>query len=297
MIDTIDKRTFQLADSPGTDSELFGDDLVYEPKLDGHRFICHNPSVTSVNRGVSFITRSGVDKTHLLPRLVEAMANMPPGVYDGEIGSFRSLSGDWGKAQHVLGSNKADTEGTLEFAIFDVLEVCDMDVRSYPLSERRHLLEVIFAQRPIADSFLQLIPQRPFNAGEIETLIRDGWEGAIVKNPKAPYSSGKRGYSWWKIKGAETIDVTVTGATKGKGEFTGLIGALEFVAPDGSTGRCSGFDMAQRAEFTQLLDDESLTGMMIEVSHTGRCRPVATGIRSSCGCGPTRRKHDHTGSI
>ena len=232
MIDTIYKRTFQLADSPGTDSELFGDDLVYEPKLDGHRFICQNRPIYK-HGGVSFITRSGVDKTHLLPRLVEAMADMPPGVYDGEIGSFRSLSGDWGKAQHVLGSNKADTEGTLEFAIFDVLEVCDMDVRSYPLSERRHLLEVIFAgrlleaisaQRPIADSslqlvpqLLQLVPQRPFNADEIETLIRDGWEGAIVKNPKAPYSSGKRGYGWWKIKGAETIDVTVTGATKGKG--------------------------------------------------------------------------------
>jgi ATP-dependent DNA ligase len=56
--------------------------------------------------------------------------------------------------------------------------------------------------------FVQLIPQLPYTAEAVEQLIANGWEGAIVKEPRAKYASGRRGHGWLKIKATQSDDLS-----------------------------------------------------------------------------------------
>ena len=77
----------------------------------------------------------------------------------------------------------------------------------------------------------------------------------LVKDLDAIYGSGKRGAGWFKIKAEWDCDVIITGYQDGKDGWTGLVGAVLFSQPDAhgnmvQRGKCSGFDMEMRQEFT-----------------------------------------------
>lgn len=252
---------------------------LMEPKLDGHRvlaFVGHND--------VTLYARTGVDKTARTPTIArELREDFPAGtILDGEIVADLDLTagGDWAGVQTILGSTSKSSDD-LTFVVFDVLKVMGEDVRLSSLSARRQMLELMFDHN-VAIRHVRLIDQVPYTAEAVAALIDNGWEGAIVKDPLAPYASGKRGHGWLKIKAVETEDVVVLGATEGKGRFDGQIGALVFgqiahTVKDGAVtaefqelGQCSGMTDAERLTFTDMRDNGHLSGIVIEVQHMGR---------------------------
>lgn len=68
-----------------------------------------------------------------------------------------------------------------------------------------------------------------------ETLER-GHEGVVVKALDAPYSAGRRGASWLKVKPVHTLDLVVLAAEWGHGRRTGKLSNLHLGAraADGS---------------------------------------------------------------
>jgi len=61
-----------------------------------------------------------------------------------------------------------------------------------------------------------------------------GNEGVIVKDPASPYTPGRRGKAWVKLKKADmTLDVVVTGAERGHGRRRGVLSDYTFAVRAG----------------------------------------------------------------
>ena len=83
----------------------------------------------------------------------------------------------------------------------------------------------------------------PEDAGAAEefsrrTLLR-GHEGVVVKALDAPYSAGRRGAAWLKVKPVHTLDLVVLAAEWGHGRRTGKLSNLHL----GARARDGGFVM------------------------------------------------------
>ena len=243
---------------------------VIEIKYDGHRMYAHH----GIDGTVTLYARSGADKTHKWPRLVEAMRHTPRGTWlDGEAVMLTADNDDWGSVQSALGSDDGRGSEHLTFVAFDLLGFGEHDVRSRPLAERRVMLERLVAE---ADAPIALAPQYPLDqaADRYAEWTAAGWEGAIIKDTKAPYVSGKR--TQLKLKVTVTIDAVIHPATTldGEGKYTGQIGALVFGQYDAAgnlveRGRCSGMTDDLRAEMSAALQAGTLVGTVIEVQHMG----------------------------
>lgn len=264
----VTSKTPQLAKAgdPETIPERY---RVMEVKYDGHRILAQVDS----SRNVHLYARTGVEKSGHTPNITEALAGLPPStLLDGEIVQLNDGGDDWSSVQSVLGSSSVVTR-ELTYVVFDVLEFDGHDVRGLTLADRRVVLERIFAGL-IDGGDVILAQWLPYEPEAVEAIIAKGWEGVIVKDTRARYASGKRGHGWLKIKATATEDVVIMGATDGKGQFQGQVGALvfgqHFAGRLTECGQCSGMDFAERALFTRMRDAGTLAGTVIEVQHMGK---------------------------
>ena len=62
--------------------------------------------------------------------------------------------------------------------------------------------------------------------------LKAGHEGLMAKGLESPYVAGQRGFSWLKIKPAQTLDLVVLAAEWGHGRRTGLLSNLHLGAKD-----------------------------------------------------------------
>jgi ATP-dependent DNA ligase len=115
-----------------------------------------------------------------------------------------------------------------------------------------------------------------------DALVAAGYEGTMIKSLDAPYTSGKRGWAWTKVKLIETTDAVITGFKPGKGKFSKQIGAIVFgqYGEDGTfyteRGACSGMTDVQRLDFTERQED--LIGTVIEISFRTSMPDKKTGL-------------------
>ena len=101
--------------------------------------------------------------------------------------------------QMILDGEYLSSDGLF---LFDILQVDDRDVRPLLLPERKKILREI-----LRDTDLE-VPYRTMSASEeivefMETTVKKGGEGLIVKNPASTY--GQPG-SWLKMKRYDTVD-------------------------------------------------------------------------------------------
>jgi DNA ligase-1 len=91
-----------------------------------------------------------------------------------------------------------------------------------------------------------------------------GNEGLIIKNPESPYTPGRRGKSWLKLKRElATLDVVVTAVEYGHGKRIGVLSDYTFAVRDGeklvNIGKAySGLTDAEIAEMTKWFLDHNI---------------------------------------
>ena len=91
-------------------------------------------------------------------------------------------------------------------------------------------------------------------------------EGLMVKDPTSPYSPGRRGLGWLKMKKAlATIDCVVVGVEVGHGKRHGVLSDYTFAVRDDATGALvtigkaySGLTDAEIAEMTAWFEAHTL---------------------------------------
>ncbi|MFF5103623.1 ATP-dependent DNA ligase [Streptomyces sp. NPDC000134] len=211
-----------------------------EEKLDGIRVQVHRDGDT-----VRLYTRTLDDITERLPEVTGAARELPVErfVLDGEVISFgadgrpRSFQETAGRVGSRTDVATAARAVPVSPVFFDVLCVDGRDLLDLPLTERhaelaRLVPEPMRVRRVVVGGPEDVEAAEDFLAG---TLAR-GHEGVVVKGTDAPYSAGRRGASWLKVKPVHTLDLVVLAAEWGHGRRTGKLSNLHLGAraADGS---------------------------------------------------------------
>jgi DNA ligase-1 len=232
-----------------------------EWKLDGVRVQIHRDG-----DDVRVFTRTLDDITARLPEVVEATRALPvrTAILDGEV-LARTATGR--PAPFQVTSARVATKDVetaraatpLELTVFDALHLDGTDLIDRPGPERRAVLEPVasglLVPRHVVDD-----PDDPEQHHAADAFARDalarGHEGVVVKALAAPYSMGRRGAGWIKVKPRITVDLVVLAAEWGHGRRTGLLSNLHLGArdPDGTYGAPGGFVMLGKT-FKGLTDE------------------------------------------
>ncbi|MCX5555868.1 ATP-dependent DNA ligase [Streptomyces sp. NBC_00038] len=211
-----------------------------EEKLDGIRVQVHRDG-----DGVRIYTRTLDDITDRLPELTTAALELKGErfILDGEVialdedgrpRSFQEIARRVGSRVDVATAAAAVPVSPV---FFDALSVDGQDLLDLPFTERhaelaRLVPEPLRVRRTLVAGPGDLAAAEKFLA---DTLAR-GHEGVVVKGLEAPYSAGRRGASWLKVKPVHTLDLVVLAAEWGHGRRTGKLSNLHLGArnEDGS---------------------------------------------------------------
>jgi DNA ligase 1 len=228
---------FMLATPLATPTEIVAampSPFVIEDKYDGIRAQAHVDGDT-----VRLFSRTLDDITHGYPDVVESLRNLGHGlVLDGELIAVdpadRRRARPFAVLQRRLG-RKAPSAALQEelpaaFVAYDLLAI-----------DRELVLDASYEQRRGHLLSLAWMGERAFVASnvlarsedELETAFararEAGNEGLIAKDPGSPYTPGRRGKSWVKLKRAlATLDVVVTGVERGHGRRNRVLSDYTF---------------------------------------------------------------------
>ena len=263
----------QLAhDGANHESKVSGQKLI-EVKLDGVRVI----TIVYPDGNVDQYSRNGkelVNFEHIKQQLGKnAKFFAEPMVLDGEVmsSSFQDLMKQVHRKSDVLANDAV-------LNLFDIITLREFKegIGKHRQLDRSYSLQVWYA--PIADSMpnVNVIGQELVNLDtddgqerfkEINaTAIAGGYEGIMIKDPKAVYET-KRTVSWLKQKPYIEVSLTVVGTEEGTGKNVGRLGALIVEGTDDGklirTNVGSGLTDNNRIEYWAARDN--LVGNVVEV--------------------------------
>ncbi|NEB90840.1 ATP-dependent DNA ligase [Streptomyces bauhiniae] len=209
-------------------------ECAVEEKLDGIRVQVHRDGDE-----VRVYTRTLDDITDRLPEVTSAARELPGErfVLDGEVISFgpdgrpRSFQETAGRVGSRVDVARAAEEVPVSPVFFDALSVDGRDLLDLPFTERHAELARLVPEPMRVRRALVAGPEDTAAAEEFSaaTLAR-GHEGIVAKGLDAPYSAGRRGASWLKVKPVHTLDLVVLAAEWGHGRRTGKLSNLHLAA-------------------------------------------------------------------
>jgi bifunctional non-homologous end joining protein LigD len=200
-----------------------GDGWIHELKLDGYRIQAR----VQQKRGkatVQLLTRTGLDWTHRMKPIAEAVAALPvkSALLDGEV---VVLAEDGTTSFADLQAAFQDgAENALTYFVFDLLHLDGRNLRGVPLVERKSILARLLAGAS-ADGALRRSEHLDGGASDVfKHACQLGAEGIISKLAQSRYSSG-RGNSWLKLKCYHEQELVIGGFTLPSNGIRG-VGAL-----------------------------------------------------------------------
>ena len=263
----------QLAhDSANHESKVAGKKLI-EVKLDGVRVI----TVVYPDGRVDQFSRNGKELVNF-ETIKEQIKKTVTGiteatVFDGEVmsSSFQDLM----KQVHRKSDVKAD-DAVLH--LFDYLPLKDFEKGSWKKTQTERSAK-LKAWKDLWEEETPNIQVLTHEEVDLDTekgklrfaeinrqAIAGGYEGIMIKDPKAPYEC-KRTASWLKLKPFIEVSLTVTAVEEGTGRNVGKLGALVCEGEDDNKWirvNCgSGFTDSDRDTFWG--DRDALVGQIVEV--------------------------------
>jgi len=245
-----------------------GANYTYEVKWDGIRAF-----IILKNDNFQILSRSGRDITSQFPEFqLPDRFKIESGIFDAEIVVLDAegkpqfhdvISRMHNKKKFIRKSKKPAT-----CYVFDVLNVDGIDITGFPFKKRREILNsVIKKGKELRISDL-------FDDGNLlfKAVEAKGMEGIMAKKLDAKYLSGQRSKNWLKIKCRTQDTAFIIGYTKGKGDRSGVFGALHLAKKKGKKiiymGKVgTGFDSAKLKE---------IFGMIIKIPTTEK--PISESI-------------------
>ena len=249
-----------------------------EEKYDGVRCQLHRQGSR-----VELFSRDLKETTGAFPELVDAAPTIGHDVlFDGEVLAHRDGRVlRFFELQRRLGRKEVDNELRREvpvvLVIFDVLWLDGRTLLDEPLTTRRKLLEGLGLEPPFLLARLEEATD-PTHLDRIFSETRErGNEGLMVKDPLSPYTPGRRGLAWLKLKRPlATLDVVVTAVEWGHGKRKGVLSDYTFAVKDAATGKLvnvgkayTGLTDAEIATFTRRFLDMTVE----DLGYTRMVRP------------------------
>ena len=193
---------------------------------------------------VQVFSRRLTDVTESLPEVVEAVKQNIPAqsaIVEGEVISLDS-AGCPIAFQHLMRRFKRvrDIGGMaqkipLTLYLFDILYLNGESLITKPYIERRKILAQNAGEILLTS---QMITDQPTQAQDfLQEAIDAGHEGLMAKKTDSPYTPGRRGKRWLKIKTIlEPLDLVITAAEYGYGRRKGWLSDYYLAARDAATG-------------------------------------------------------------
>ena len=248
-----------------------------EEKYDGIRCQVHKQGSR-----VEFYSRDLNRITDQFPDLARGAGRIPGDfIIDGELLAWRDGRAlPFAELQKRLGRKGGDdfflgAEIPVSISAYDLLWLNGRALLKEPLQLRRLLLEKLLVESgpDAAGQPRQLViaPVREArSAEEIEAAFvaarQRGNEGLMAKDPQSPYTPGRRGLAWLKLKKAyATLDVVVVAVEYGHGKRRGVLSDYTFAIRDAehdqllTVGKAySGLTDVEIATLTQHFMDHTL---------------------------------------
>jgi DNA ligase 1 len=212
---------------------------AFEYKYDGARVQIHLK-----NGVVAVFSRRLSDVTNSLPEIIEtAKCNIheESAIVEGEVIALDS-AGYPIPFQHLMRRFKRIREIQdmaqkipLTLYLFDILYLNGKSLINQPYTERRQILAKTASEIPLSK---QIVTD---NFEEAEIFLKEalaaGHEGLMAKKLSSPYTPGRRGKKWLKIKPIlETLDLVITAAEYGYGRRIGWLSDYYLAARDPKNG-------------------------------------------------------------
>ena len=243
-----------------------GEDVWVEDKYDGIRCQLHRRGSDT-----ALYSRDLKNISAQFPEITAAAVHLHADVmldgeilafHDGRVMPFHAL-------QTRLGRVSPDAEVMAAvpviYVAWDVLRVDDEVLIDHPLRERRARLEALLVPHPLALAHLE----RVHGEAEIDRRFEDARarlnEGLLLKQPESPYTPGRRGLNWLKLKRPlDTLDVVVVGAEWGHGKRRGVLSDVTFAVRVDDTDELATIGKA----YTGLTDVEiaEMTALLLDIT-------------------------------
>jgi DNA ligase-1 len=224
--------------------------VAAEPKWDGQRIQAHvnlkgKPHIQLFTRGLENVAPMFPDLVSALSTIIHYPSSI---IFDGEVVAFDPKTNKILPFQTMITrKRKYDIQKQLlsvpiRYMVFDIMYLDGKSLMNEPFEKRRSLLSSIIppgrasGRRHHPSSIIHLAPQL---VSDSPTSIRDflkaqidlGLEGIVAKRLDSPYSPGRTGFSWVKLKWegkaksgglVDTIDCVVMGIYAGQGKRAGF---------------------------------------------------------------------------
>jgi DNA ligase-1 len=199
-----------------------------EQKLDGIRIQAHR-----WGEHVRVFSRSGEDLTARMPEVVDVLSGLRVGavVLDGEaqVVTADGRPAPFAATGSRVGRHDAPVGGLCPY-FFDLLHLDGADRFDEPLQVRQGLLADVV---PSPHRVRGLDTSDPAAAEEFyRAALAEGHEGVLVKATDQPYTAGRRGSAWVKVKPRVTLDLLVVAAEWGHGRRHGQLSNIHLAAVD-----------------------------------------------------------------
>ena len=234
--------------------------MLVEEKYDGIRAQVHKDK----NGKVRIFSRT-LDEVAEFPELVQPIRELPGElIVDGEILAWRDDRPlPFTELQKRLGRKRVDMwlqhDIPVKFVAFDLLYQGGEMLLDEPLAKRKARLDAVFANAPAALRVARRIECK--TADDVRLAFRNslvaGHEGIVAKVADSPYTPGRRGGFWFKLKEPfATLDVVVTAVEYGHGKRHKVLSDYTFAVRDGNKllniGKAySGLTDAEIREYTE----------------------------------------------
>lgn len=259
---------FMLAAPVQNAEELFSEenfesagDFLIEEKYDGIRAQVHKDQTGKVQ-----IFSRTLDQVSEFPELIQPISDLPGEfILDGEILAWSGARPmPFTELQKRLGRIRVEKQIQIDvpvkFVAFDALYQNGELLLDEPLKQRKGRLKTILAN---ASADLRLAEYKVCtDAGEVRSAFQNslaaGHEGIVAKLLGSPYTPGRRGGFWFKLKEPlATLDVVVTAVEYGHGRRHAVLSDYTFAVKNGkeflNIGKAySGLTDAEIKEFTEF---------------------------------------------
>jgi DNA ligase-1 len=224
---------------------------IIEPKYDGERIIAVNS-----DGDIALWTRRNIQATHKFPEILEALrrdVDNDNWILDGEMtvsGGFRQLLNR--NVEDLFKISLLAKKIPATYNIFDIIQYNNNDLRNKLLYKRKDTLIKSVHQ----DENIKIVPFQELKdpVEQFQQYLKEGFEGAVIKNLYSYYEPGRRSDQWLKIKKGDTVDVHIIGATRSTSSIP--FGALLMEKDGKYFGKVgTGFSDQDRRDILKLLEE------------------------------------------
>lgn len=199
----VEPMAAQLSDRPAFDSP----EWLFEIKWDGYR------AIAEIHKnGNRLYSRNGLTFDKAYPKIFNALSMIKRNcIIDGEVVVFD----EHGKPSFQKLQNYKNTDHySIQYYVFDCLEIDGKSITDLPLIERKELLKKLL---PKSD-YIQYCDHVEDEGKQLfAEMQKMKLEGMIAKRKDSSYYKGKRTSGWLKIKNIQGQEAIIVGFTDPKG--------------------------------------------------------------------------------